>query len=205
MLARPEDALPDADASCLYRSIEARLRPFIARRVPPADVDDVMQDVFLRMTRGLGALRDEDRFGAWMFQVARSAIAEHRIGRARHPLVSEDAEEEAADPDERGGDDVERDLALYVAPLIALLPEPYAEALTLTEIQGLKQKEAAARLGISLAGMKSRVKRGREQLRALLERCCSIALDARGHVIECEPRAVDPAKPVALPHARRRG
>jgi RNA polymerase sigma-70 factor (ECF subfamily) len=42
--------------------------------------------------------------------------------------------------------------------------------------------------GISLSGMKSRVQRGRQQLRRMFEDCCAIALDARGHVIECEPR-----------------
>ena len=36
-----------------WRDIEDRLRPFVARRVPDADVDDVMQDVFVRMQRGL--------------------------------------------------------------------------------------------------------------------------------------------------------
>ena len=39
------------------QGLETRLRPFVARRVAPADVDDVMQDVYLRMQRGLGALR----------------------------------------------------------------------------------------------------------------------------------------------------
>jgi len=43
-------------------------------------------------------------------------------------------------------------------------------------------------LGISLSGMKSRVQRGRAQLRALFEECCVIALDARGRPISCEPR-----------------
>ena len=43
-------------------------------------------------------------------------------------------------------------------------------------------------LGISLSAMKSRVQRGREQLREAFEDCCRIALDARGRVVACEPR-----------------
>lgn len=50
------------------------------------------------------------------------------------------------------------------------------------------QKEAAAMIGISLSGMKSRVQRGRQQLREMFEACCEIALDVRGHVVSCEPR-----------------
>lgn len=43
-------------------------------------------------------------------------------------------------------------------------------------------------IGISLSGMKSRVQRGRQQLREMFEACCEIALDVRGHVVSCEPR-----------------
>ena len=45
------------------------------------------------------------------------------------------------------------------------LVEPYREALTLTELEGLSQKDAATMLGISVSGMKSRVQRGRRLLR----------------------------------------
>jgi RNA polymerase sigma-70 factor (ECF subfamily) len=73
-------------------------------------------------------------------------------------------------------------------PFVTVLPTPYREALTLTELQGLTQREAAELMGVSLSGMKSRVQRGRERLRALIEDCCQIALDARGRVIDCDPR-----------------
>ena len=69
-------------------------------------------------------------------------------------------------------------------------PTPYREALKpLTELEGVTQRTAAEMMGVSLSGMKSRVQRGRERLRGLLEDCCEIALDARGRVIGCEPRA----------------
>lgn len=176
------------EARGAWQSLEARLRPFIARRVrAEADVDDVMQDVFLRMLRGLPQLRSEERFGPWVYQVARSAIAEHRRQAARHPVVgAAPAEQTALDEGDDGA--VERELATYIAPFVAMLPSPYREALTLTELEGLTQKEAAAMLGISLSGMKSRVQRGRQRLREALEACCAIALDVRGRVVSCEPR-----------------
>lgn len=177
-------------SSRAWKDLDARLRPFVARRVrSSADVDDVVQDVFLKMQRGLAGLRDDERFGPWVYQVARSAIADHRRSAARHPVAQGEPPEEAAPPPDEGGDGaVERELALYVAPFIAMLPSPYREALTLTELSGLTQKEAAEMLGVSLSGMKSRVQRGRKQLREALEACCHIALDARGRVVECVPR-----------------
>lgn len=67
-----------------------------------------------------------------------------------------------------------------------------SSVMALTELEGLTQKQATEMVGISLSGMKSRVQRGRDQLRALLEACCQIGLDARGRVIESEPRPGGP-------------
>ncbi|MFO0612104.1 MAG: sigma-70 family RNA polymerase sigma factor [Polyangiaceae bacterium] len=181
------ETIEAANARCVHDALRARLRPFIARRVAPADVDDVLQDVFVRLQRSLPDLRDDDRFGPWVFQLARHAIVDHLRTRARHPIARGDAPEEPA-PEADGDGDVASQLALYIGPFVGMLEEPYRTALTLTELEGRTQKEAAELLGISLSGMKSRVQRGRERLRALLEQCCEIALDARGKVIAVEPR-----------------
>lgn len=180
----------DPAARGAWRDLDAKLRPFVARRVrAEADVDDVVQEVFLRMQRGLAGLRDDERFGPWVYQVARSAIADHQRAAARHPPApGAPPEEEVLPPEDEDTAAAERELASYVAFFVAMLPSPYREALTLTELEGLTQKDAAAMLGISVSGMKSRVQRGRQQLRKALEDCCHIALDARGHVVSCEPR-----------------
>ncbi len=172
-----------------WRELERRLRPFVERRVSGPDADDVLQDVFLRMQRGLAGLREQDRFGPWVYRVARSAILDHLRRRARHPLATTEAPEQAvpaADVEEDGA--VEREFAAYVAPFVAMLPSPYREALTLTELEGLTQKDAAAMLGVSLSGMKSRVQRGRARLHEMLNECCEITVDPRGRVIAYEKR-----------------
>jgi len=134
-------------------------------------------------------LRDEERFGPWVYQVARSAVLDHGRAVARRPLATPDVPEEpgsGVDDDEDGA--VECELASYLAPFVAALPSPYREALTLTELEGLSQRDAAAMLGVSLSGMKSRVQRGRARLRTMLKACCDITVDVRGRVIGCEPR-----------------
>jgi RNA polymerase sigma-70 factor (ECF subfamily) len=171
-----------------WRDLEERLRPFVAQRVPSADVDDVIQDVFARMQRGLAGLRDDERFSGWLYQVARSAIAERGRARARHPLADDTKVAEPAaelDEDDRA---TSRDLSSCVAIFVAGLPSPYREAVTLVELEGLTGREAAALVGISVSGMKSRVQRGRARLREMFEQCCEIALDARGKVTEYTPR-----------------
>jgi RNA polymerase sigma-70 factor (ECF subfamily) len=178
----------DPAARGTWQDLTVKLRPFIAHRVrAAADVDDVLQDVFLRMQRGLAGLRDDQRFGPWVYQVARSAIADHQRAAQRHPLADgKPLEECAAVEDDESS--VALELASYIAPFVATLPSPYREALTLTELEGLTQKDAALMLGISLSGMKSRVQRGRQQLRKAFEDCCHIALDVRGRVVACAPR-----------------
>jgi len=180
------------DARRLHDELQARLRPFVARRVPSSDVEDVLQDVFLRMQRGLAALRDEERFAPWIYRVARSAIVESHRQRARQPQPRElDDEPEDSNSQKADPSALEQEVAAYLVQSIATLPTPYREALTLTEIEGVSQKTAADLAGISLSGMKSRVQRGREKLRERLEACCRIGVDARGRVIQCEPK--DPA------------
>jgi RNA polymerase sigma-70 factor, ECF subfamily len=180
-------------AAVRWREVEERLRPFVARRVTSTDVDDVIQDVLVRVHRGAAGLRVDERFSAWLYQVARSAIADHGRDRARHPLAADPAEpaDRPADPE---GDDREafRHLSSCVALFVARLPSPYREAVTLVELEGLTAREAAAIAGISSSGMKTRVQRGRARLRELFEECCEIALDVRGKVTDVAPRAACP-------------
>lgn len=175
-----------------WRELDRKLRPFVARRLArESDVDDVLQNVFLKIQRGLSALRDDERFGPWVYRVARSAIVDHLRASARHPLAPNDMDGLVVTEGESGTDtdeNAEREVAGYALMFVNLLPSPYREALTLTELEGLSQKAAADMLGVSLSAMKSRVQRGRQKLRTALEECCTIALDARRRVVSCEPR-----------------
>jgi RNA polymerase sigma-70 factor (ECF subfamily) len=176
----------------VWQEIERQLRPFVARHVAdPNDVGDILQDIYLRIQAGVGELRDTERFGPWVYRLARSALADHGRQRARHPVPTEAATGEdklPAPPSEEEEGTAERELAQYLVVFVAALPLPYRDAITLTELQGMTQREAAEMLGISLSGMKSRVQRGRRQIQAMLEACCDIALDARGRVLSCDPR-----------------
>jgi RNA polymerase sigma-70 factor (ECF subfamily) len=71
------------------------------------------------------------------------------------------------------------ELARCLTPLVERLPASYREALVLTEVEGATQAEAAARLGLSVSGMKTRVQRARGRLKDLLLDCCHVELDRR--------------------------
>jgi RNA polymerase sigma-70 factor (ECF subfamily) len=183
-----------SQASGAWKEIEGRLRPYVTRRVTSsADVDDVLQEVFTKLHAGLSSLRDGERFGGWVYRIAAHAVADLGRKRAHDPLAR------GVPLPEFGSDSAERDtaaeleaeLGACVALFVARLPSPYREAVTLTDLEGLKQAEAAEMLGITVSGMKSRVQRGREKIREMFEECCQLSLDCRGRIVACEPRALD--------------
>ena len=113
--------------------------------------------------------------------------------RKKQPNLADASElERVASPDEP---ESEQALLNCVTPFVARLPEAYRHAITLVELEGLSQADAAAIEGISLSGMKSRVQRGRRMLREMFEECCSLKIDARGHVMEAERRDPAPCRP----------
>lgn len=179
-----------AEARGAWNEIESRIRPYVARRVvSAADVDDIVQEIFIRMQRGVAGLRDGERFGGWLYRIAEHAIVDAARARARQPLPrAEVAESPPAEPGEGAAEALQEALGECVALFVARLPSPYREAVTLTDLQGLTQKDAADMLGVSLSGMKSRVQRGREKIREMFDECCRISVDCRGRVVECEPR-----------------
>jgi len=171
-----------------WQDVAERLRPFVARRVAAAEVDDVLQDVFVRAQRGIGALKDEDSFTSWLFKIARTSVADHARMRARHPLPSAEPGDELVAETVEDDREASRALSACVSMFVAQLASPYREAVTLVELQDLGMREAAEIAGVSIPAMKSRVQRGRAQLRELFDRCCEIAVDARGKVTGYSPR-----------------
>jgi RNA polymerase sigma-70 factor (ECF subfamily) len=181
------------EARGAWSDIEARLRPYVARRVASAsDVDDVLQEIFARVHRGLSGLRDGERFGAWVYRIAGHVIIDSARARARALVTSSEHSPDRSSVDvDDDADALQTELGECVALFVARLPSPYREAITLTELEGLTQKDAAELLGISVSGMKSRVQRGREKIRDMFDDCCRISVDCRGRVVECEPRALE--------------
>jgi len=181
-----------SDARDAWQDIERTLRPYVARRVAsPGEVEDVLQEIFVRIHRGLSALRDGESFGGWVYRIAQGCIVDAARARARSPLKLVDATPEMAAPAADESDDLEGELGACVALFVARLPAPYREAVTLTELEGLTQKQAADLLGVTLPAMKSRILRGREKIRGMFEECCRISVDCRGRVTTCEPRALE--------------
>lgn len=178
------------DAAEVWEEFHASLLAFIARRVRDRDsAEDILQDVMLRIHRHAREGGHPHALGAWVHQIARNAITDHyrRAANRREQPAGIELDDEPSAPE--SADDAARSgIAACLRPLLAELPRGQREAVTLTELGGLSQVEGARRLGISTSGMKSRVQRGRAQLRELLVACCEINLDRRARITSYEPR-----------------
>lgn len=199
-------------ADLLWSDLHERLRGFIGRRIADPDAaDDVAQEVLLRLHRSLGNLRVEDRLDAFAYRIARNAIIDHYRSRAstrETPTEPDDLltriDGDSDTDQDADGDGARQELARCLAPLVRELPEPYREALTLTDLGKLSQVDAAEVVGLSVPGMKARVQRARAHVHELLTGCCEVALDDSQHITQARwtgPCACPPEQqtPAAVP------
>lgn len=177
---------PSAQLEHAFVALRGDVERFVARRVPPDAVDDLTQEIFLKMHTHAAELRDGDRVAPWLFRIARNAVVDHLRRRRIHAsldAVNEPVAEEASEQN------FNAELAAWLGPTLDLLPEAYRDALVLTEIEGLTQRELAERTGLSLSGAKSRVQRAKQLLEGIVRACCDLEVDARGNIVACSPRA----------------
>lgn len=176
-----------------WRHVHDALKAFIRKRVGhDTDTDDILQEVFLRVHRHVERLEDPDRLLSWIYQITRHVIIDHyRSSQRRHEIpagLAADLEADVSHSTAVSDSEVRTELSGCLRPMVDRLSDEYREAIRLVELEGLTHRQAADRLGLSVPGMKSRVQRGRKQLRKMLDECCLIELDNRRGVADYEPR-----------------
>jgi len=183
--------LHSPDLETAWQELAADLARYVRSRIPdPYDAEDVLQEVFCRACEHVGDLRDPGRLSAWIYRIARHAVADYH---RRRRLQSRWARREALAPllaaeAEIPPGQTEAEAAACLGALLDELPESDRQALSLTIREGLQQKELAARLGLSVSGAKSRVQRARSRLKALFLACCEIEFDRRGNLLDFRVR-----------------
>jgi RNA polymerase sigma-70 factor (ECF subfamily) len=175
----------------IWRLLRDRLTAFLrSRTAGQADVEDLLQEVFLRVHRRLATIRKPDRIESWVFQIARNVVADFYRRSAAQPVPLA-IDGDVTDPQEKDSLPYQARVARWLALMIELLPSDQREALAMFEMENLSQREIADRLGVSLSAAKSRIARGRKRLADLLGECCRLQFDRRGNLIDCQPRTAE--------------
>jgi RNA polymerase sigma-70 factor (ECF subfamily) len=165
-----------------------RVRSFIAVRVgDPELAADLTQDIVVRSIAS-GAWDRVDNVPAWLYRAARNAVIDHYRTRRRGAGFTVDLER-WPEPDTSSDlpNDATRELARCLQPMMGRLHSTARDALTRVDLDGQTHRQAAAELGISVSGMKSRVQRARRDLLTQLTACCRVRTDSTGAVAGYEP------------------
>ncbi len=142
-----------------------------------ADADDLAQESFVRAWRSIGRFRFDSTFRTWLHGIAINVIRTHRgrLSRLRRLFGAPAPDRTAAAEDllEQIAveDGIEAPLAMreLIDRALASLPVELREAVVLRDVQGLDYREIAEALGVPLGTVESRIFRGRQRLRPLLE------------------------------------
>jgi RNA polymerase sigma-70 factor, ECF subfamily len=157
---------------------QRRIARHVARYVRGAgDVEDVVQDTFIRAYRGLASFRGDSAFYSWLYRIATNAALNHLKRAPSEELLGDDLPEERAEAFEPGVSDGENPERTLMASQIAdavqkgmerLQPE-LANALMLYEVEGNSYAEIAEMTGVPIGTVRTRIFRARESLAKRLE------------------------------------
>jgi RNA polymerase sigma-70 factor (ECF subfamily) len=170
----PEDAAwvaaaRDGDRAAfgqLYERYARMVHGVLLAKIPVSDVDDLVQDVFIRALRRLSTLRDTGSFGAWLAVIARNMARDYHRRTVPEEPLTDDASDRGI---QCGVSSEDRDRpAAAVLDAIMSLPDAYRETLILRLVEGMTGPEIAARTGLTPGSVRVNLHRGMEQLRTKL-------------------------------------
>lgn len=150
----------------LYDRYARMVHGILLARVPPREVNDLVQEVFLAALRQLHALRDVSRFGAWLGSITRNRANDYFRKSIPENNLTEPVNEEQ--PANRTTNDAAEREAAAILAVIRSLPETYREPLILRLVEGMTGPEIAARTGLTHGSVRVNLYRGMQLLREKL-------------------------------------
>ncbi|WP_353806444.1 RNA polymerase sigma factor RpoE [Methylobacillus sp.] len=149
----------------------------------PAEVEDVVQESFIKAYRALPSFRGDSAFYTWLYRIGINTAKNYLVAMGRRPQATGDIEIEDAENFDDGNElrtmdtpETElmgKEIAQTVNDTVAMLPEELRTAITLREIEGLSYEEIATMMDCPIGTVRSRIFRAREtiaqKLRPLLD------------------------------------
>jgi RNA polymerase sigma-70 factor, ECF subfamily len=144
--------------SRLYELYAPLVHGILLARVPRAEVDDLVQDIFLHAFKKLHTLRDAAAFGPWIAMIARNRAVDFYRRSKETVEINDDLR----------GSEPHDSRAAEILEVIRSLPEAYRETLVLRLVEGMTGPEIAARTGLTAASVRVNLHRGMKLLREQL-------------------------------------
>ena len=182
-VARPERARTDAKApedseivaacrrgeawamEALYHRYKRRVFGLVHRIAGPSDAEEVAQEVFVRIYRGLAKFRGDSALSTWIYRLSVNAALTHVTRRKPRWSDGDEALQRVPAPEPARRDP---NLAARLEQALADLPPGYRAVLVLHDIQGLSHEECADIMGCRIGTSKSQLHKARARMRDLL-------------------------------------
>jgi RNA polymerase sigma-70 factor (ECF subfamily) len=186
----------------LYAAYHARVLAYVSRLIGREEADDVTQEVFVKVSRSLGSLKDPSKVATWIYTIALNTIRDAARSRAfridRIPAGSGDpeaggaVEARSSHPGAAGGRTPEEiairnEMVACYLDFVNQLPPDSREVYMLSEFEGLSSRDIARRLSLSVGAAKIRLHRARTKLNDELRRNCQCYHNERGELM-AEPK-----------------
>jgi RNA polymerase sigma-70 factor (ECF subfamily) len=166
--ARPDAAERFADFEGLYLAHRDLVRRVAYNLGGLEDLDDIVQETFVRLWKGLEGFRGEASPRTWVYRVTLNTARDHWRKRGRYKSAMARYTQEAPPPSQKGPEQERWELGQAVARGLAGLSAEHREAVTLCYLEGLSVAEAADAAGVPEGTIKSRLHHAREKLGQLL-------------------------------------
>lgn len=181
-----------------FQAVHDRFRPrvlrYLKRLVGEGEAEDLTQSVMLNVSKGLSDFRGDSRLSTWIYRVATNAAMDSLRHKTIQPSGAAEFESDKCDvaldaliPSVEAAA-IRREMNECIREFIEHLPENYRTVMVLSELEGFKNSEIAAILGISLDTVKIRLHRARDKLRKSLQTGCSFYRNV-GDELACDRKA----------------
>lgn len=164
----------------LVRRYQGKVAAAIARRVSDhGKIQDLVQEVFIKVYRALPSFRGESAFYTWVYRIAINTVTNHYLAENREVAVddavdlSDDSEHMLPQMQDRETPEtglLRRELAAVIQQAIDGLTPTMREVIVLRELQGKSYEEIADQLRCPVGTVRSRIFRGRQELAERLSR-----------------------------------
>ncbi|UCH13605.1 MAG: RNA polymerase sigma factor SigZ [Bacteroidales bacterium] len=165
----------------IWKDYHDRLLAFIQKRVNNNNIsEDILQDVFVKILTRINTLRDTSKLQSWLYQVTRNAISDYYRDKEKAEKIPAGVLKLESEDE----DNMMKEAESWIGCLVKGLPDIYREAIELSELKGVPQKDIARKLNISYVNARSRVQRGRNMMKDKLTECCLFNVDVYGNILD---------------------
>ena len=184
------------DFDSIYKEFQPKINRYLGNLVGEEDALDVTQAVFLKISRSLENFRGESSLSTWIYRIATNVALDHsRLASTRKTLVFLDTIDDNCDcsiinnENPPGADQglMRREMNACIHRIVKRMPESERAVLILSEFEGIKNREIADILDISLNTVKIRLHRARARLRIEIKAECNLDRDERNELV-CYPK-----------------